>query len=75
MVVQGSQLSAILYLIYTNKIPKWGEIIRDRDLFNRITNNKIRNIYNELFFKDKGQFVLNYIDESTNIICHNDSTI
>ena len=74
-IIHGSKLSAILYILYCNEIPLLYKIMLDTCMFNKITNNKYKDTYDGSRYKDIHHFILNFIDDSTNIISHNDSVL
>ena len=65
-------MSAILYIIYCNEIPLLSNIMKDTDMYNRITNYVAEDTFNGDRYIDIHHFILNYIDDSTNIISHTD---
>ena len=68
-------MSAILYIIYCNEIPLLNKIMTDTEMFNRVTNNKYEDTYDGNKYVNIRHFILNYIDDSTNIISHTDNTL
>ena len=56
----------------TNYINK---IMLDTCMYNKITNNKFKDTYDGSRYKDINHFIFNFIDDSTNIISHNDSAL
>ena len=74
-IVQGSILSAILYLIYTNEIPLLSKVMKDNQLYNKITDNTKNMTFEANNYNNIIHFILNYIDDSSNIISHNDKDI
>ena len=73
-VIQGSKLSSLLYIIYTNEVPYLHKFLTDtnlNDLYNKFTNYKFKDLLDNV-----KNFVIDhltiYIDDSTNIIsCDN----
>ena len=61
-VIQGSKMSSLLYILYTNEIPLLGNIMTNNDIFSKITsssNTIISNVYN---------YTIQYVDDSTNML-------
>ena len=67
-IIQGSKLSGLLYTLYTNKIPLLEKIIGDKNIYNKVTKFRIKGIFDNSIFGGIKHNVLNYIDDSTNII-------
>ena len=62
-VVQGSKLSSLLYKIYK---------CMSKDIYDNITNFKEISLEDKEKYKYVDYMIINYIDDSTNIISHND---
>ena len=56
-VIQGSKLSAVLYIIYTNKIPVL-QTLMSQDIYYNLTNTQT------LKFNDIKHTTVNYVDQS-----------
>ena len=70
-VVQGSKLSSLLYIIYTNEIPylhKFLNVNQFSQYASELTNKKHENILGQVINNDIEHMVVNFIDDSTNLI-------
>ena len=77
-VIQGSKLSSILYIIYTNEIPLLPKFISDNDLninAEMLTENKHNEWVKEIKNNDTEHLIVNFIDDSTNLISNCDYKI
>ena len=61
-VVQGSKLSSLLYILYTNEIPLLHKLINN-ELYYKLTGDNSTNIYNNI-----ANYVIQYVDDSSNLI-------
>ena len=62
-VIQGSKLSALLYVIYIKEIPLLDKLMIG-DLYKKITNLNLRDNYGDHI----KHYICNYVDDSSNII-------
>ena len=74
-VIQGSKLSSLLYIIYTNEVPYLHKFLTNtnlNDLYNKFTNYKFKDLLDNVKNFVIDHLTVNYIDDSTNIIsCDN----
>ena len=67
-VCQGSKLSSLLYILYTNEIPLLDKII-NTELHNRLNDKDIMTDTTDI-----DQYTVQYVDDSTTMITTNDIT-
>ena len=67
-VIQGSKMSGILYIIYTNEIPLIHTLMLD-EIFTKLTGKPISPT------KDIEHSTINFVDDSTNLIMTKDPKI
>ena len=75
-VIQGSKLSSLLYIIYTNEIPYLHKFITDNKYniyYNKITNNTYKITFENCKNLHVDHLTINYIDDSTNLISNTSS--
>ena len=65
-VVQGSKLSAILYILYTNKVPKLHNLLTNKVIMKKLINE------NPINTEGINHEVVNYIDDSNSSITFDD---
>ena len=68
LVCQGSKLSSLLYILYTNEIPLLYKLI-NTDLYDRLTDSDKRIDRTKI-----DQYTLQYVNDSTTMITNNDTT-
>ena len=76
-VIQGSKLSSLLYIIYTNEVPYFHKFLTDInwiDLFNKFTKYKFKDLVDNINFFVIDHLTINFIDDSTNIISSDNAT-
>ena len=75
-VIQGSKLSSLLYILYTNEIPNLHKLIADQNLFYcyyKLTKNKYKLLHDKIKDKCFNHLTINFIDDSTNLISYEKS--
>ena len=76
-VIQGSKLSSLLYIIYTNEVPYLHKFLTDinlNDQYNKFTNYKFNDLLDNIKNFVIDHLTVNYIDDSTNIISCDNAT-
>ena len=51
------------------------EIMKDKDMYNKVTNNKYKKTFDNTQYDEIDHYTINYIDDSTNLISHNNSIL
>ena len=64
-VIQGSKLSSLLYILYTNKIPFLHEVICSES-YGKLTGDKCGNDFSSI-----SNYIIQYVDDSSNLISSN----
>ena len=75
-VIQGSKLSSLLYILYTNEIPNLHKFISDKNLqscYNKLTKNKFKLLHDKITDNNFNHLTINFIDDSTNLISNDNS--
>ena len=75
-VIQGSKLSSLLYILYTNEIPNLHKLIVDQNLlycYYKLTKNKYKLLHDKIKDKCFNHLTINFIDDSTNLISYEKS--
>ena len=65
-VIQGSKLSSLLYILYTNEIPLLYQLI-NTPIYSKLTNEQ-----QQIQFEDINNYVIQYVDDSSSIISTSD---
>ena len=60
-VIQGSKLSSLLYIVYTNEVPKLHELLADEEWVERNLNEEVTK------FKEINHVTANFIDDSNSV--------